>query len=144
MISDVLNYYSYLPAIFIDQDLSFDYRHKKEQRNEKDVVLGSVAENGNFIPKMSIGAAILYCPFFLIAHWLSLLFGLPADGFSMLYSVFMCIGHLFYTFLGLLYLRKVLKLYFNDLVISCTIVTIAFCTNLFSLFYRSHRNATFL
>jgi hypothetical protein len=131
IVSDVLNYYAYLPALLIDQDLTFAYRNKREQRSEHDAILGSEIENGNFVPKMSIGAAILYAPFFLLAHWLSLLFGFPADGFSFLYSFFMIVGHLFYILLGLMCLRKILKLYFNEVVTWVTMITIAFCTNLF-------------
>jgi hypothetical protein len=131
IVSDVLNYYSYLPALLIEQDLAFDYRDTKENRGNKDVVLGNRTEAGNFVPKMSLGAAILYSPFFLMAHGLSGLLSYNSDGFSMIYSILMCIGHVFYAFLGLFYLRKILRLYFSDSVTSLTIFTIAFCTNLF-------------
>lgn len=131
IVSDVLNYYAYLPAFFIDQDLSFSYREQIEVRSEKDHILGKEQEAGSFIPKMSMGAAVLYTPFFLLAHFFSTLLGYTTDGFSLLYSVFMVIGHLFYVFCGFFYLRKVLKLYFNERIVIYTLIIIAFCTNLY-------------
>ena len=128
---DFNNYYSYLPALIIEKDFSFNYRHQERFSAVKHKVLGVEFENGRFAPKMSMGVAILLTPFFILAHFFSLLFGFPGDGFSILYKVFITFGHLFYSALGLIYLRKVLLKYFSDFAVCATLVTLAFCTNFF-------------
>ena len=105
---DVLNYYTYLPALLIDGDASFTFRKERLVQESNDQILGTPMPNGKFIPKMSMGMALLYSPFFLIGHAVASISDYPNNGFSLPYIVLMMIGHFFYFFMGLYYLRKVL------------------------------------
>lgn len=59
--SDVDQYYSYLPALAIHGDLGFKYP-------EANRYWLTEMDNGNRIPKMSLGMAITYSPFFFTAY----------------------------------------------------------------------------
>jgi hypothetical protein len=121
---DVKQYYSYLPQFLIEHDLDF--------KNRGDYWLDSLP-NGNVFIKYSSGVAILEMPFFLLAWVISLLFKLPIDGgYSPVF--FQCIhyGVFLYFLLGLNCLRKVLLHFkFNEVVISITLLSVFFGTNLF-------------
>jgi len=52
--------------------------------------------------------AILWLPFFLVAHLLSYFFGFPMDGYSLLYQYAISIAALFYLWLGCWFLMKLL------------------------------------
>jgi hypothetical protein len=81
-----------------------------------------------------VGVAILCLPFFLIAHLLSYLLGFPVDGYSALYQYAILCAAIFYLWIGLLYLRKLLRLFgFTEVVTCCTVVLVMFGTAL--LFY---------
>lgn len=133
--SDVLNYYSYLPAFIVHQDVSFSYRHTKEINSKEDVVLGNQMSNGYFIPKMSMGIAFMMLPFFVVGHIFTIIFNYEANGFSFFYSLLVAIGHFVYAFLAIIYLRKVLLKYFSDKITAVTILVLSLSTNL--IYYAS-------
>jgi hypothetical protein len=128
---DVVSYYAYLPAAFIYNDLKLEYAAKPE-------FTGSVwhlrTEDGTPIIKTTMGLAILYSPFFFIAHGLSLtLDGYDANGYTIIYSLFLILSNFFYTIIGFVFLRKLLLKYFNDKITAFVILSVFFSTNL--LFY---------
>lgn len=53
-----------------------------------------------------------------------------ADGFSFPYQVAVCVGALFYTFIGLWFLRKILLHFFDDRVASIVLLLLGLITNL--------------
>lgn len=138
--ADGLGYYSYLPAKFIYHDDKLDFKWFNEVY-PKYYNYNSFAvptENfmtefkGKYINKYFPGLSFLYLPFFFLAHLLSKLFGLPADGFSILYQISIGLAAVFYCCLGLWYLRKLLMKLFGDEFISIIVpITIFFGTNLF-------------
>ena len=75
--------------------------------------------------------AMLYAPFFFIAHLLAGITGYPADGFSLPYQLMLAMSSIFYLIVGIFVLRRMLKLYFNDLIVAVTLVVIYIGTNLF-------------
>lgn len=127
---DVLEYYSYLPALFIHHDLSFKF-----------IEADPVFYNDNFWPldtphggkviKMSMGMSFLYAPFFFAAHGAAHLTGYKADGFSSPYKLALQLSSLFYLAIGLFFLRKVLLRYFSDGVTALTILAVTVGTNLY-------------
>jgi hypothetical protein len=131
---DVFGYYLYLPFEFIYHDIEI----KNEPRiwdiihtyhNTETLYQLTKAPNGVFIMKYSMGLAFLYAPFFFAGHLCALAAGYPADGFSQPYQVSMLVCGLFYTFLGLVYLRKILLYFFDEKVTALTIILLVFGTN---------------
>ena len=66
---DVHLYYIYLPAVFVYHDLSFGFFLKEPDYQSKFWLPGH-PETGVRIPKMSMGMAMVYAPFFLFAHYI--------------------------------------------------------------------------
>jgi len=129
---DVSGYYFYLPAIFIYQDLKkveFKEDIHQQYRPASGPYQTFTHEGGNEVMKYSMGLALQYSPFFLIAHALAEPLGYPADGFSRPYQLAISLGSLFMALLGLWLLRRVLLRYFSDGVTAVTLLTIAFATN---------------
>lgn len=134
---DAQGYYSYLPAIFIYQDLNFNFFEEIEGEN------GKYYEPHNFydyrndfagkkVNKYFIGTAIVQTPFFLIAHFLTSLTGGDTDGFSALYMISISVAALFYLWLGLYFLNRLLKSYnINEINRGITLFACVFGTNLF-------------
>lgn len=132
---DAQGYYSYLPALFIYQDLDYkfietDAAQYYPENGMKDFIFE--APNGEKVNKTFPGVAVLYAPFFFAAHVSALVLGLPADGFSSIYQVFFDFGLWFYFLFGLIFLRKLLeKLHFSSKIALFSTILIAFGTNMF-------------
>lgn len=127
---DVNNYYSYLPAVFIEHDLSLSFLDDTlNKQQEARFYWPTKLPNGNKVIKGNMGMAITYLPFFTAAHMYCKLVNEPADGFSDPYHFAIQFSSLFYYLIGLLYLIRILKLYFNNRVIFITLLSITFGTN---------------
>ena len=61
IVSDVINYYGYLPATFIFHDLGI----KKAETIDNGTFWAVHLPNGNNVIKMSMGLSMIYAPFFL-------------------------------------------------------------------------------
>lgn len=108
---DAQAYYAYLPATFIYGDFSYEFIpeiNKKYYPESHQKSFLKPAGNGK-VNKTFPGVALLYLPFFLIAHALALIFGLDADGYSNVYQVCFDLGLWVYLFLGLVFFIKVLQ-----------------------------------
>lgn len=131
---DVANYYCYLPAIFIQKDIALHfYDEHPEWYVQK--FAPNKAPNGNNVIKMTMGLAFYYAPFFFIAHGYALLFDNP-DGFSSPYRFMLLLSAVFYTVVGLFFLRKILLRYFSDAVSMLVLISLGIGTNLF--YYTVH------
>jgi len=125
---DPQGYYSYLPAILIKHDFTIT-----------DSSLHFVNRvNNRWVDKHFIGAAVLWSPFFLVALEYSRLFKSHTDVYSPLFIKAIGIAALFWLFVGLFCLRKILKSFnISEPVISLTLFLIFFGTNLF--YYASEQ-----
>ena len=119
--SDVDQYYSYIVALFIHNDLSFSFP------NPYWLHTGPI---GYPIQKMSLGIAILYLPLFLVGHGIALLFNVDPTGYTAPYSYSIAFGTIIYVLIGLHYLRSALLYYFPKTAVNATILCIYFGTNL--------------
>ena len=128
--SDAVSYYAYLPAFFIYHDISFQFTMELPE-NFEGVIWTHTSPNGKETLKMTMGVAILLVPFFLIAHLLAFLTPFPSDGYSAIYQFFILIGAVFYLLTGLLFLRKVLRRFFEDRVVAITLAMVVMATNLY-------------
>lgn len=131
---DVSGYYHYLPAIFIYKDLK--QQVWMDSVNQK--YLPSPAydqafvheKTGNKVNKYAIGQAVLFSPFFLLAHtYAKLADTYPEDGYSKPYQFSIWIGSLLFSILGLFLLRKILVQYFSDSNSGWTILVLGIGTH---------------
>lgn len=126
MVYDVDQYYSYLPAYFVHNDLSFSFEHDYWTSN---------LPNGKHIPKVTMGMALMYSPFFLTAHAIAKNSSYKADGYSLPYKVALHIGSILFSIIGLWFCRKNLLRFFNEYITLISLVCIYFGTNLFYYTY---------
>ncbi len=131
---DGKGYYAYLPAIFIYNDLHFNFHDdiEKKYSGENTFYEYRVPARGGVTNKYFAGTAVVTAPFFLAAHLITLFTGGIADGYSFLYQLFVSLSAIFYAMLGLFFLRKFLRLYFiPENIISIVVLAVFFGTNLF-------------
>lgn len=130
---DVSGYYLYLPAAFIYNDLKevkFLDDVIERYRPTADPYQVFEYESGNKVMKYSIGQAVMYAPWFAVAHaWASVTEAYPADGFSLPYQFMISLGSLVVSFLGLYWLTVLLRQYFHDKIVAATITLVALGTN---------------
>jgi len=135
MEADGKGYYAYLPAIFIYNDLSFGffYQVERETYYNPDFYYTYLRQHqGKVINKYYAGTALCMMPFFFLGHLATLASGHAADGYSYYYMLFVHLGALFYLFLGLIALRKLLRTFMiKEQWIALTLPAIVFGTNLF-------------
>lgn len=127
---DQAGYYNYLPALFVYNDLNFEYLNPSFC-DKKTFTSSVLDKNGHptLINCYSTGVSILLSPFFGIAHLEAKLSKAPPNGFSPPYQKWIFIGHWIYVLLALLLLRKVLSLYYTDSIIAWTLLLICMGTN---------------
>ncbi|HMW74254.1 MAG TPA: hypothetical protein PKN57_11660 [Saprospiraceae bacterium] len=131
---DASGYYMYLPALFIYKDI--------KKCAFKDSILAKYSptpdfqqafvhtKSSNYVMKYSSGQAITMMPFFFMAHlWCKLNPAYPADGFSYPYQFAIGVGMLFYAFIGLFFLRKILLHFFKDSTVAILLLCYAIGTN---------------
>lgn len=131
---DMSAYYLYLPAFFIERDLghlSFYKALDKEYYNSNQY--GTFPSNhGKRYIKYPIGVAVFELPFFFIALAFSKIFNCPLlHGYSTPFQIAICLSGILWSFIGLIFLRKFLRLFFSDIVVAFTILLFAFATNLY-------------
>jgi hypothetical protein len=127
--NDVISYYAYLPAAIIFADLTFSFIPELPEDFEGTIWL-QTAPNGKPILRMTMGLALLWLPFFLLAHLFAQITGVSALGYSWPYSLSIFLAALFYLALGLYHLRKVLLKYVSDIATALTLATVVLATNL--------------
>ncbi len=110
--ADGKGYYSYLPAMFIYEDLNFAFfdEIEKEKYYDQNLYYDYRATiNGKIINKYYSGTALLQSPFFAIAHLYAKNSDFEADGYSKPYMVAVSVAGLFYLFLGLFFQLRLYK-----------------------------------
>lgn len=135
---DVFGYYLYLPAYFIHHDIGlwhFEWvRHILDTYNPTiGFYQAYQGPLGDYVMKYPGGMAILYTPLFFIGHLWAWMGNYPMDGFSLPYQVSIAVGSVFYAFIGLWFLRKILLYYFPDGIAAVTMLLIVLGTNYFQL-----------
>lgn len=135
---DGFGYYSYLPAFFIYNDLSFEDWPEKLQEK---YCSGSEVYQFYYLPDKSriniyhLGLAFIELPSFVVGHLIAKTFNYPPDGMSKPYHIAFLLNALVFFALGIYYVRKLLLLFFDDLTTSITLILIFLGTNIFMNFY---------
>lgn len=115
--SDGRGYYAFLPATFIQQDLSFKTTYAVERKEFNNMVNPHyVIENakGQTFNKCYPGVAVMQLPFFLTTLLIESTYSDHITGYSMLFLMIFHLGSIFYAILGLYFLRKYLELTLKD------------------------------
>lgn len=137
---DITSYYGYLPAIFIHNDLSLDFVDTDGVNYQAKHQFWPLRLNKNLeqddhgeikVIKTTMGMSFMYSPFFFMAHGFAHISKYEPNGFSQPYEFFLVMSCLFYLFVGLYILRKLLLRYFSELVTGLTLTSILIGTNLF-------------
>jgi len=127
---DVIDYYGYLPAAFIYHDISLKFKdHYTGKRHF--VFWAKKTATGSYVFKMTMGLSVMYSPFFFAANEVAGHYGYDPGGYSVPYRFAIVMAALFYLVLGLMFLAKVLRVYFSETVTALTILSIGLGTNLF-------------
>jgi hypothetical protein len=127
---DTVHYYGYLPSTFIYKNLSLEFTDTNEKYLANKIFY-SKTESGKKVFKVSMGISICYLPFFLMAHTYATLSGTEATGFSAPYKFALVWSAVVFVFIGLIYLRKILRLWFSEVTVGITLCVCLFATNLF-------------
>ncbi len=127
--SDVCGYYAYLPALLIHKDLEFKWFDANQKYKGKVWFLKKQGDKKRHIVYTS-GLAMLYLPFFTMAHLAAVIGNYESDGYSLPYRLALVFASIVYLCIGLFYLRKLLLKYFSQLTISLVLILILFGTNL--------------
>lgn len=133
---DVYGAYLHLPANFIYKDpfltdWSWIERMNEQYNSTPSYYQFWYADTGNQVIKYPLGFAVIYAPFFFLAHWLAPSLGYAQDGFSAPYQWFIIAGHCFYVLLGLWVARKVLLHFFSEKITALLLILLFVGTNLF-------------
>ena len=131
IVHDVINYYAYLPAVFIEHDLSLSFLKSQPNLEKYYHYLPKEAPNGAYVIKTSMGMAILYLPFFLCAHLFANIANYPCDGFSEPYHYAILLSSLFYFLIGIYFLYRLMLRYFEHALVITVLFCITFATNVF-------------
>lgn len=127
---DVNSYYSYLPALFIHGDLSFEFVEQLPADFNGDIWVQQSPEGG-LVGKMPIGCAVMYMPFFLAVHADALLVLDQPTGYDPIYHFSLSLAAIIYALLAAIFLRKILLRFFSEVVSGVVIITVFLSTNLF-------------
>jgi hypothetical protein len=137
--SDEIQYFSHLRSLVFDRDLDFanEYQHFYDQdpvglAGFKATFLDRrepvTQRHINFAP---VGCAVLWSPFYLVAHAGVLLArvagaAVAADGFSKPYAAAVCYASAFYGFIGLLFTHDALRRWggFSDAAATASVATL--------------------
>lgn len=131
---DVSGYYMYLPAHFIYKDIKkcgFKDEILQKYKMTPNFQQAFIHEaSGNYVMKYSIGQAVLFSPFFFVAHaWASMDSSYAADGFSFPYQFMISLWMMILTFIGLIFLRKSLLEYFDEWSVGLGLIGITLGSN---------------
>ncbi len=126
---DVSLYYTYLPAVFIYQDVGMQQDWPADLHGHQVTV--DRKHNGKVALKMSMGMAYTYVPFFAAGHLYALLSSsFAADGYTQPYHIAIGIGAVFWCTIGLYFLFLFLRRFVSNIAAGITVFIIIAGTNL--------------
>ncbi len=130
---DITSYYSYLPAFFLEGDLSLEFiKGKEEWYHHSFKYWPEYTEDGHAVIKTTMGQAMAYAPFFWIGH----LNAKSSDeydhnGFTLPYERALAWSCTFYLIIGLIFLRRLLLMYFDEWPTAISMIAVFVGTNLY-------------
>lgn len=137
---DAFGYYMYLPHLVQKGHLNISQEWLNEVQQKRygfEAYQLARRENGNNVNIYHMGLSFVQAPAFFIAHGIAKISGYKADGLSKPYVLAMLLNALLFLYLGLLYLYKFLRLYFNQTLAIILVLLSFFSTNLMATSYVS-------
>lgn len=136
---DSYGYYMYLPHLFEKGHLNISKEWAEKRQYEycdKSIPVYQLvpSENGNVINIYHMGLALVELPSYTIAHVYSSWTGHKTDGFSTPFRVAFYLNALFFIFVGIHFLRRLLLLFFKDHISSLVLISIFFASNIFATY----------
>lgn len=134
---DVFGFYLYLPATFIysDADISdkeWVWNINNKYGNTETLYQLTPSDHGTNVIRFSPGMSIMMSPFFLCGHAYASMSEIDeADGFSDPYQWAIILSGIFYTIIGLIFLRKILLRYLSDSLTAISLAILYLSSNLF-------------
>jgi len=137
--SDPLGYYAWVRSAVIDGDLNVDNEFHDLHFDEYHQIITPTGHRAN---QWSAGPALLWSPFYLVAHGLTTLQARlggpwPADGYSLPYTVATGLASTMYALMGLFLLYSLARRYAADSVAALAVTTIWFASPLVFYMYSS-------
>ncbi|MEO6168863.1 MAG: hypothetical protein ABIO46_07940 [Chitinophagales bacterium] len=131
---DVMGYYLYLPSYFYDDISKLHQRPHILETYHPVNGFGNAFQlpNGNYMMKYSLGMALMYLPFFGVAHLWAQFGGFAIDGFSYPYQVMISFGSILIAWIGLWFTRMNLLRFFNDRITALVLLVLVLATNYFN------------
>lgn len=127
---DVNSYYAYLPAAFIYRDLTFEFTRNLPKDFNGQIWVHQSGKGG-LVSKMPMGCAVMYLPFFLIAHAIAVATLDAPTGYDTIYHGGIALAALIYSLLGALILRRTLLRFTSEIATTITLLAVLLATNLF-------------
>ncbi len=140
--SDGLGYYAHLRSLLVDGDLQFANEFLEYNPLGHGVPNPYLSTATGHVPnKYSIGPALLWLPFFVVAHTLTILANqlgvtLEPDGYSLLYQFFIGFGSIIYGLAGLVLIYKITIRFFHNNEAFLATSLVALSTNV--IYYLSN------
>lgn len=142
---DNLGYHVYLSEIIADGDLriaDLSYyegimEHYKNTTTLYQFVPINQEDFTGYITKYTSGWAVMNAPFVYFGHLWAGWFGYLQDGFSKPYQIAVIISSLFYTLLGLVFMRKILLHFFSEKSATVLLLILVLGTNYLHLHAES-------
>jgi hypothetical protein len=129
---DVTSYYAYLPATFIENDLSLQFIDQDSTFYwDNHRYWPETSPNGGKVIKTTMGLSFLYAPFFAIGHQYAKSQNDDSRGFSSTYEFFLVLSSICFMLLGIISLRLFLLHFYNDLTVTITLILVYIGTNLY-------------
>ncbi len=133
--SDGLGYYAHLRSFVIDFDL--DYENEFRDFNPRNHAVPNVdakTASGLVPNKYPIGPALLWTPFFFLAHGLTGLVRLvggnvPANGYSLFYQFLIGLGPQLYAICGLTLILRLILFFYPLQTATLSLLTVTLSTN---------------
>jgi hypothetical protein len=122
---DGVGYYAFARAMLVQHNLDFsqDWAHANEsfkmarfdrQGDDESIAGDQFTATGHLNNHFSIGPAILWAPFLLVAQGVAVVAKLPTDGFSRPYLLAMALGTAIYGFASLWISFRIARRYFPE------------------------------
>ncbi len=135
---DAYGYYMYLPHFFNEGNLNITKEWAQQLQSEycngNEVYQIKQLESGKELNIYHIGQSFVELPAYLLGDLSARAFGYKSDGFSTPYYLAFLLNALFFIFLGLLYLRKLLLLYFDERATAIAILVLFGASNIYITF----------
>ena len=129
---DAVGYYIYLPAAFLDRDLSLVRTVDRSFDGDAENAHSDLRRvDRGYLGPHQIGEAIMLVPFFAVGHVIAVASGERRDGFSWPYQASAAAGGLLFGVLGLALLGSFLRRWFTRAIVAATLLALTFGTNLF-------------